>query len=378
MRLRLCRRFEVAVALMVVVVPSLGADEGSEPEPAPKVLRFVERVIAWYPDSTFRLVKNERYQTPSGSYRYVEVERTCASQILTGKSPVLVDENANTVWLGGIGQLPPIQEAGAEPEAMRTFLSTFLEDALEASMNLKIKVEWDLGPRQPGALMPLDLVIDTGYGSYRRRAAVTSDGKYVVMGDDMPLEEDPVAHRRQYLAANPFVLWDNGVGKDAKVEIVEFSDLECPACKSKWPIVHAVLAKNPSAIRHGLVSFPLTMIHPWAFRAACSSWCVAQQDPQALLPLKETFYDLQRDMEVELVTPTSVDFVNGHDLDETAFLDCYLRKPSIEAVHEQMSLGQEMGVRSTPTYFVNGWMVQVPDGMWFPAMVDRLLKGEEP
>ena len=378
MRLRLCRIFMAALAGMLVGVPSVCADEASEPEPAPKVMRFVERVIAWYPNSTFRLVKNERHQTPSGSYRFVEVERKCASQLLTGSSPVLVDDNANTVWLGGIGQLPPIQDAGAGPEAMRNFLSTFLEDALQASMNLKVKVEWDLGPRRPGAMMPLDLLIDTGYGSYRRRAAVTSDGKYVVMGDDMPLDEDPVAYRRQYLATNPFVLWDNETTEKATVEIVEFSDLECPACKGKWPIVNSVLGKNPGAIRHGLVSFPLTMIHPWAFRASCATWCVAQQDPKTLVAFKETFYALQRDMEVELVTPTSIDFVNGHDLDETAFLECYLRPPSIEAVLEQMSLGQEMGVRSTPTYFVNGWMVQVPDGIWFPAMVERLLRGEEP
>ncbi len=378
MRLRLCRNIAAVVTVMLAVGPAVGADEASQPEPAPKVMRFVERVIPWYPNSTFRLVKNERYQTPSGSYRLVEVERTCASQMLTGRTPVLVDENANTVWLGGIGQLPPFQDAGAGPEALRTFLSTFLQDALQSSMNLKVKVEWDLGPRAPGSMMPLELLIDTGYGSYRRRAAVTTDGKFVVMGDDMPLNEDPVAYRRKYLASNPFVLWDNGVSEKAKVEIVEFSDLECPACKSKWPIVNAVLSKNPDAIRHGLVSFPLTMIHPWAFRAACASWCVAQQDPQTLVAFKESFYALQRDMEVELVTPTSIDFVNGHDLDETAFLDCYLRKPSIEAVHEQMSLGHGMGVRATPTYFVNGWLVQVPDGMWFPAMVDRLLRGEEP
>jgi len=43
-----------------------------------------------------------------------------------------------------------------------------------------------------------------------------------------------------------------------------------------------------------------------------------------------------------------------------------------------MSLGKVLGVNSTPTYFVNGWKIQVPDGSWFPAFVDRLLKGEEP
>ncbi len=139
-----------------------------------------------------------------------------------------------------------------------------------------------------------------------------------------------------------------------------------------------VLGKHPNAIRHGLVSYPLTQIHPWAFRAASASWCIALQDPHQLIPFKETFYDLQREMEVSLVTPTSVDFVAGRGLDEAAFRSCYLKKPSIEAVHAQMGLGKILGVNSTPTYFVNGWKIQVPDGIWFPAFVDRLIEGQEP
>ena len=139
-----------------------------------------------------------------------------------------------------------------------------------------------------------------------------------------------------------------------------------------------VVQKNRGRVRHGMVSFPLAMIHPWSFRAASASWCVALQDPQALIPFKETFYSLQRDMEVALVTPTSIDFVVGRGLDEGAFRKCYLREPSIDAVHRQMGLGQTLGVHSTPTYYLNGWMIQFPDGLWFPALVERLLNGEEP
>jgi protein-disulfide isomerase len=120
------------------------------------------------------------------------------------------------------------------------------------------------------------------------------------------------------------------------------------------------------------------MIHPWAFRAASASWCVALQDPHALIGFKEVFYDLQREMEVSLVTETSVDFVVGRDLDEETFRECYLRPPSIDAVHLQLSLGQNLGVTATPTYYVNGWQIQVPDGSWFPAMVERLIRDEEP
>ena len=378
MRMRLRQTSGCVIGMVLVIATSVWAEGEDSPEPAPKVMRFVERAIAWYPNSTFRLVSNSRFQTPSGAYRFVEVERTCASKVLTGGATMLIDEIANTIWLGGIAELPPFQDAGAGPEALRAFLSQFLPEALKANMGLKVEVEWNAGPRRPGTLIPFVLRIDSGYGMYRRQAAVTADGKYLVMGSEMPLGEDPVAFRRRILAESDLVVWDNEPGNETPLEIVEFSDLECPACKSKWPIINMVLQKNAGRIRHGMVSFPLTMIHPWAFRAASASWCVALQDPQALIPFKETFYSLQREMEVSQVTPTSVDFLAGRGLDEGAFRECYLRPRSIDAVHQQMSLGQVMGVRSTPTYYVNGWMVQVPDGSWFPDLVDRLLKGEEP
>jgi protein-disulfide isomerase len=354
-----------------------GAQDDNKPEPAPKVMRFIKRALAWYPDSRFELVSNRKFQTPSGSYRFVEVARTCASRLLTGNPTMLVDDSANTIWLGSVGELPPFQQTGASPEALRTFLSQFLPEALDASMGLKVELVWDVGPRRPGALVPFFLMVDSGYGKFQRRAAVTADGKYLVMAAGMPLDEDPVAYRRRQLASSEHVVWDIENGAET-VDIVEFSDLECPACKSKWPIVNAVVQKNSGMVRHGMVSYPLTSIHPWAFRAASASWCVTLQDPHALVSFKETFYALQREMEVSLVTPTSVDFLAGRGLDESAFRECYLRPPSIDAVHRQLSLGHEMGVNATPTYFVNGWRIQVPDTTWFPQFIERLANGQEP
>ena len=162
------------------------------------------------------------------------------------------------------------------------------------------------------------------------------------------------------------------------IELVEFSDLECPACRAKWPLIEKAMERFPGSIRHGMVSFPLTTIHPWAFRAASASWCVAAQQPTAMLPFKEMFYDLQPDMEVSLVTDAARDFLAGHGLDEAAFNSCYLRKPSIDAVHAQLALGNRLGVQATPTYFVNGWQIQGAGEDWFLDLLNRLSRGEQP
>ena len=105
---------------------------------------------------------------------------------------------------------------------------------------------------------------------------------------------------------------------------------------------------------------------------------MSQQSPELLVAFKELFYELQIEMEVGLVTPTSRDFVAGNGLDEEEFNRCYLRQPSLDAVNGQLELGQDLGIVSTPTYVVNGWVVQVPDEEWFPPFIKRLAAGEEP
>ena len=370
-------RHILSCVLALGLVPTAGADDPTSIEPDDTTMRWMQRAVSFYPDSTFELIENTRFQTASGSYRLVRIERKCASQLLSGQPSALVDEVTDSVWMGSVGQLPVVRPNASLAEIQK-FVEGFLPEALGTSMGLKAKVVWDVGPGRPGALVPMSLMVDTGYGAYRRPAAVTADGKYLVMATEMPRDTDPVAHRRRQLARSDHVIWDTEKGDGSRVEIIEFSDLECPACKSKWPLVEDVLAKNSGSVRHGMVSFPLTMIHPWAFRAASASWCVALQNPQSLIPFKKQFYDLQREMEVGLVTQTSVDFVAGNGLDESGFKGCYLREPSLEAVHKQMGLGQEMGVRATPTYFVNGWQIQVPDASWFPAFVADLAAGKEP
>jgi protein-disulfide isomerase len=347
-------------------------------EQDPTVLRFVERAIAWHPDSSFRVLSDEQHQTPSGSYRMVTVDRSCPNKVLSGQPTVVIDEMTGIAYLGSVGQLP-FRQMGRSPGSLRDFLEGFLPEVLDRNMGMKVRVSWDAPEGSTsGSVIPFSLFVDTGYGEFAKPSAVTSDGEYLILGGGMPLDGDPVAIRRATFNASDVVIWDENGGGEAKVEIVEFSDLECPACRAKWPMVKQALAEHEGAIRHGMVSFPLTSIHPWAFRASSASWCVAEQGPQQLIPFKELFYDLQREMEVSQVTGTSVDFVAGQGLDETTFRACYLRSGSLEAVHSQLALGHDVGVIATPTYFVNGWMVQMPQDEWFPDLISRLVAGEEP
>ena len=374
---RMTVSLKVSVAIMAVCGSALAGMTAPQPKlPAqdPLVLHFVQRAAPWYPDSTFTIVNDKRVITASGSYRLIAVKRTCANRYLTGVRGWVIDEVSKTMWAGVVGTLPAVPQASSDLEG---FLKSFLPGALQRSLRMTATVVWKTGGRPSGALIPFLLKIDSGYGTYFKPAAVTADGRRIILGSPYPLGTDPIAYRKKLLEKSPLVMWDHP-GHHAKVEIVEFSDFECPACKARWPLIADTLKKFDGTIRHGMVTFPLTLIHPWAFRAASAAWCVARQNPAELIPLKEQFYSMQREMDVSQVGPVAKDFVAGHGLNEKAFTSCFLEKPSLDAVNGQIGLAQDLGVLATPTYFINGWQIQMPAKDWFLPLIQRLIAGQEP
>ena len=253
------------VVIALLVACAAVGDEAVEPPQDPEFLHFVERAFSYYPDSTFRVTSEERRLTPSGSYRIVDVDRSCAVDLLSGSRPVVVDDVSDLAWFGNAASLP-LEEAGMGIDGLRGFLEGFLPDALKSALQMKVSLDWQNPPFRQGALLSFWLKVDTGYGEYRKVAAVTADGGYLVLGPVYPLSSDPVALRRELLASEELVMWDRMPSATPAVEIVEFSDLECPACRHRWPLIQEVLDAHGSNVSHGMVSYPLTVIHPWSFQ----------------------------------------------------------------------------------------------------------------
>jgi len=376
--MRLCLPKTLILTLVVVhtLLGSVGAaDEVELPPQDPQAVTFLQRALPWHPDAELKILEDSITLTPEGSYRFIKAERSCENKFFSGVRGMLIDQATGTAWIGNIAVLP--QEYKAAGLSLTAFLDEFLPKAIETGMKMETTVEWTSDVAERGALIPFTLRLKSGWGEFRKPVAVTTDGRYLVLGDCSPYDQDPVAYRKELLRHDKRVVWDHGAD-GAKLEIVEFSDFQCPGCKAKWSLIRTAIETYGGDLHHGLVSYPITSIHPWAFRAACACWCIAQQNPTLVTPLKELFYSLQSDMTVLDVTPTAHDFAVGQGLDEQAFDACYLEDPSIDGVHEQIELANILGVNATPTYFINGWRVQMPDESWFNPMLERLVSGREP
>lgn len=149
--------------------------------------------------------------------------------------------------------------------------------------------------------------------------------------------------------------------ENAKVTIVEFSDLQCPACKAMAPAVDEILKKYPNDVKVVYRHFPLTTIHRNAQAAA-----IAGETARTFGKFWE-FHDL-------LFAEQS----NWSELDDAAFkkkLEEYAEKLAIdkteftkrmdtnevkEVVTTDVSDGTRAGVDGTPTFYVNGQLVSAP------------------
>ncbi|MFH1256351.1 MAG: thioredoxin domain-containing protein [Candidatus Diapherotrites archaeon] len=138
---------------------------------------------------------------------------------------------------------------------------------------------------------------------------------------------------------------------DAKVTIVEFSDFQCPVCKTAHETVNRVLSEYSGKIRFVYRHFPLGSIHPFASSAAEASECAAEQGK---------FWEMYDKLFLEQPSWTSIgaekfkEFARELNLDVAQFDSCVgSRKYSLK-VQEDFALGVSVNMQGTPTFFING------------------------
>jgi protein-disulfide isomerase len=179
---------------------------------------------------------------------------------------------------------------------------------------------------------------------------VTTDGNWAFTGEVIPFGADPFAATRAALAKG------NGISKgpaNAPVTIVEFSDLECPACKAAQPIVDQVLAQEPD-VHFVFQNFPLEQIHPWSFRAAQYADCIGRANNAAFWKFVEATYADQPNINKDNVDQKLLDIAGSSGADKNAVKQC-VDQPSTKAnIWASQQLGKQVEVQGTPTVFING------------------------
>jgi protein-disulfide isomerase len=161
--------------------------------------------------------------------------------------------------------------------------------------------------------------------------------------------------------------------EDAPITIVEFSDFQCPYCR-RWheQVYRPLLAAYPGKIRMVYRHLPLTSIHPDAFPAAEAVMCAGEQD--AFWPYHEKLFSSE-----SLGSDIYTQYARDLSLDMTSFETCMTDHRYQEAIQIDADFAINMGVSSTPTFFINGLPVVGAQPLdVFKQVIDKELAGEIP
>lgn len=157
--------------------------------------------------------------------------------------------------------------------------------------------------------------------------------------------------------------------KGAKVTIVEFSDFQCPFCARGAETVHEIAKKYGNKVVIGFRHFPLPM-HKEARPASEASMCMNEQGTDKFWKFHDKVFKNQKSLDDASLEKFAKE--SGANIEK--FKECYSSKKYAKAVQDDMEYGEKIGVRSTPTFFVNGQIVNgaVPLEQ-FSEMIDEEL-----
>jgi protein-disulfide isomerase len=135
---------------------------------------------------------------------------------------------------------------------------------------------------------------------------------------------------------------------DAPITLVEFSDYQCPYCKSAEQVVAQVLERYPTQVRLVFRHFPLDNIHPQARGAAEAAACAAEQGKFW------EFHEVLFRESPKLNVGDLGRYATQVELDRAAFDVCIAEKRHAAVIQADVAAGEKIGVAGTPAFYVNG------------------------
>src|ERR1700685_2723301 len=143
----------------------------------------------------------------------------------------------------------------------------------------------------------------------------------------------------------------------ARVTLVEYGDFEGPTCKVAVTTPKLLLERFPNKIRFILRHFPLQEAHPHALLAAEASEAAAAEGK--FWRMHDVLFQNQAHLKDKDLYRYATDL--GLDLARyTAEMDDHIY---LQKVREHVEGARRSNIRATPTFFVDGVVVDISFGM---------------
>lgn len=162
-----------------------------------------------------------------------------------------------------------------------------------------------------------------------------------------------------------YVMWSNAKkdtvaaarlkgNPQAPIKIIEYVDLQCPACAYGSQQIDNYIKQYPEKIFLEIKFFPLGS-HAHSLIATKFAFCAAEEG-QFWPFLEQVFLSQRRWSQLIDAQPAFVDIIKGIGLDPDKVIACTVNDEIRTKILEEKDAGASLGIKSTPTYFINGKM----------------------
>lgn len=186
---------------------------------------------------------------------------------------------------------------------------------------------------------------------------VLPDGTHLIAPEGnsaevLPFGPDPYAEIRKTLQTRA-----DGPSRGAaskSLELVEFSDFQCPHCKEAQPTIEKLLKDFPNA-HFVYENYPLAAIHKQSEEAADYGACVAKDGGnEAFFKFADNIFTNQAKLTDDGATAALKDAVTAAGQDPAKISVCASSAETKATVAASVQLAHDLGVSQTPTLYVNG------------------------
>lgn len=177
-------------------------------------------------------------------------------------------------------------------------------------------------------------------------------GVFLISGKQQPIEQ-----AQENL--NTDGAWKKGADNPS-VTLIEFGDFQCPACGGYEPAINQLLRENPASLQFAWRHFPLTG-HKNARGAAIAAEAAGKQDK---------FWEMHDKLfagqgiwsESENPEEIFTGYAKELNLDQEKFVQDMQSEEVQGIVQRDLSLGNQLQIQGTPTFFVNGQRINLTQG----------------
>lgn len=259
---------------------------------------------------------------------------------------------------------PLVEMKGTPAEKLRQFGMNAFNEQLTANVGKKTNED---------GLFPADVTYSTEGGKVSMQGWVDPAGTTYFPGIFYSASGDIARMRLERLAPVLTGVPVQGPEK-ARVTLIEFSDFQCPSCKSAASFTKPILEKYGDRVRYTRLDFPLMSAHPWAYGAAIMGRAIHQQSPEAFWKFKDAIYENQAELNLFTLEDFARGFVTDHELNvekyDAAVGSLEIRKHILDTI----TIGNAVQVQGTPTFLVNGTIVMPgTDGKHLASALEKAL-----